>query len=68
MKKQQYEMSKAYAEMMYKANPKYSQAKYQYETADCEADYSKYQDPKWQKANSDYRYYKDFDLDKEWNP
>lgn len=40
-------MSKAYAEMRYKSDPKYAQAKYQYEAADCEADYSKYQDPKW---------------------
>ena len=68
MRKEQYEMSKAYAEMMYKSNPKYSQAKFNYETADCEADFSKFQDPKWQKASADYRYYTDFDLDYDWSP
>ena len=51
MKKQQYEMSKAYAEKMYRSDPKWQQAHYQYELADCEADYSKYLDPKWQKAH-----------------
>ena len=68
MKKEQYKMSKEWAAMRYKSDPKYRQAHYQYELADCDADYSKYQDPAWQKANSDYRYYKDFGLDKEYNP
>ena len=45
MRKDQYEMSKAYAEMRYKSDPKYSQAKYAYEAADCEADFSKFHDP-----------------------
>ena len=42
MKKQQYEVSKSYAEMMYKSDPKWQQAHYQFELGDCEADYSKY--------------------------
>ena len=61
-------MSKAYAEMMYKTDPKWKQARTQYDMGDCEADFSKYQDPKWQKASRDYRYYKDFGQDKDWNP
>ena len=39
-----------------------------YELADCDADYSKYQDAEWIKANNEYRYFKDFGFDSEWNP
>ena len=61
-------MTKAYAEMAYHQDPLWQEAHYNYEIADCEAEYSKYLDPKWQKAHQDYRYYKDFGLDKDWNP
>ena len=42
MKKSQYKMTKEWAEMRYKADPKYRTAHYQYEMADCDASYSKY--------------------------
>ena len=61
-------MYKDWAEMRYKADMKYRTAKYNYELADCDAEYSKYQDPAFIKANNDYRYYKDFGLDKDWSP
>ena len=53
--------------MVYKANPQWFQAHQQYKLADCEADFSKYTDPRWKKAYQDYTYYKNFGLDQPWN-
>ena len=61
-------MSKSYAEMIYKSNPQYVQAKSQYEMADCDGDFSKYMDPKWQQAKRQYQYYKDFGIAQDWSP
>ena len=67
MKKEQYDMYEDWAEMRYKADPKYQAAKYNAELADCDAEFSRYQDPAFVKAYNDYRYYKDYDLDKDWS-
>ena len=44
-KKQRYEMTKSYAELVWKANPQWVQAKSQYQMADCKAHFSRFTDP-----------------------
>ena len=36
--------------------------------ADCDGDFSKYADPKWQQAKRSYQYFKDFGIAQEWSP
>ena len=56
-------MTKSYAELVWKANPQWVQAKSQYQMADCKAHFSRFTDPQWQAAKRKYSYYKDFGLD-----
>lgn len=54
--------------MMYEADPKWQQAKYQFEIGDCEAEFSRYSDPAFLQKHTTYRSFKDFGLDQDWNP
>ena len=58
-------MTKSYAEMVWKANPQWAQAKAQYKMADCKGEFSRFSDPKWQAAKRQESYYKGFGS---WNP